>query len=306
MSTLESPGPAVHRRHVGFVREHPALWYFVLTFALSWSGMLAAVLLTPGGLSATPQQLQQSLAPAVAGMLLGPPIAGLLMTWLVDGRAGLHQLRLQLTKVRVGLRWYAVALLLAPVTIGGSLLALSLVSRDFLPHIVTAPQKLPLLLMGLAVGGGRLLCGDRLDRLRHSAPPAALGGPRHRPPARRPLECVAPAAGVYSSGVTSHEIPLAVWALWWLPGCLVGQLVAFRVLMVWVHERTGGSLFLAMVTHASLTYSTIVLFPPLAGVPNMIQGFVAAATWAVGESSLLLRAVTSPHATLQPDGTNGA
>lgn len=283
MSTLESDVAAAHRRRVGFVSEHPVLWYFVLTFALSWSGMLVAVLLSPGGLSATPQQLQQSLAPAVAGMLLGPAIAGLLMTWLVDGRAGLRELRLRLTKVRVGLRWYAVALLVAPVTLGGSLLALSLVSRDFLPSIVTAPQKLPLLLMALVVGVAAGFCeelgwtGFAIGHLRLRWGVLGTG---------LTLGVLWSAwhflQAYYSSGVTSHEIPLTVWAPLWLLACLVGQLTAFRVLMVWVHERTGGSLFLAMAMHASLTCSTIALFPPLAGVPNLIQGFAAAAaTWAV-------------------------
>ena len=47
-------------------------------------------------------------------------------------------------------------------------------------------------------------------------------------------------------------------------------LVGFRVLMVWVWDRTG-SLPLAMLMHASLTASARILSPPgLAGPPLMV------------------------------------
>lgn len=148
------------RRRAGFVREHSLLCFFLLTFGLSWAGMLAAVLLSPGGLATTPEQLQESLGVAIAGMLLGPLVAGLVMTWVVDGRGGFHELRRRLTRWRVGLRWYAFALLVAPLVMGGTLLLLSLVSRDFLPRIGTEQNRLPLLAMGLAVGVTVAFCEE--------------------------------------------------------------------------------------------------------------------------------------------------
>ena len=52
--------------------------------------------------------------------------------------------------------------------------------------------------------------------------------------------------------------------------------------MVWVYDRTGGSLLLTMVMHASLAGCTLILFPPLSVVANQIGGFAtAAAFWAV-------------------------
>jgi membrane protease YdiL (CAAX protease family) len=259
------------------------LCYFVLTFGLSWAGMLAAVLLTPGGLSATPDQLQHALVPAIAGMLLGPLIAGLLMTWLVDGRPGLHALRLRLIRGRVGLRWYAAALLLAPLTIGGTLLVMSLFSSDFLPRIISEPDKLPLLLMGVMTGLTVGLCEE-------------LGWTGFAVPRMRLRWGVLGTGlilgviwsvwhllqGYYASGVTSQQVSLAVWAPLWLLACLIGQLVPYRVLMVWVYERTGHSLLLAILMHASLAGFTLILFPPLAVVPNLFGGFVVAAVmWAV-------------------------
>lgn len=282
MSVLMSPGPVAQHRF-GALKEHPLFSYFLFTFALSWAGMLGAVLLTPGGLSATPEQVQQSLGLAIVGMLLGPLVAGLGMTWVMDGRAGLHALRLRLTRARVGLRWYAVAVLVAPVTIGGSLLVMSLVSEEFLPRIVTAEDKVPLLLMGLFTGLAVGTC-EELGWTGFATPRMRL---RWSVLGTGVILGVGWSAwhllqGYYSSGVTSHEVSLAIWAPLELLACLVGQLVAYRVLMVWVHENTGGSVLLAIVMHASLAGSTIVLFPPLSVVTNMVGGFVAAAAmWAV-------------------------
>jgi membrane protease YdiL (CAAX protease family) len=45
-----------------------------------------------------------------------------------------------------------------------------------------------------------------------------------------------------------------------LLGVLIGYLTAFRVLMVWVYDRTG-SLFVAMLMHASFTASLLVMNP---------------------------------------------
>jgi hypothetical protein len=67
---------------------------------------------------------------------------------------------------------------------------------------------------------------------------------------------------------------------------LVGQLLAYRVLMVWVYERTG-SLLLAILLHASFAASTFIL-NPVAG-PGAMSGsslltydlVLAAALWIV-------------------------
>ena len=89
-------------------------------------------------------------------------------------------------------------------------------------------------------------------------------------------------ANFWSSGVTSGEISLAIWLPAWLLGALVGQLTPFRVLMVWVYDRTG-SLLVAMLMHASLTASLpLILLPPARGVPLLTSYLVlAAALWVV-------------------------
>jgi hypothetical protein len=85
----------------------------------------------------------------------------------------------------------------------------------------------------------------------------------------------------WGSGVTAGELSPAVFASVWLIGILVGLLVAFRVLMVWVYECTG-SLLVAILMHVSLTAFQYILTPPLGGTPYWIIGFAtAAALWVI-------------------------
>jgi membrane protease YdiL (CAAX protease family) len=266
-----------------FIKSHPVLSYFVLAFAISWGAILIAVGLGPGGFSPTPQQFQMSVPYAVPAMILGPGLAGIFMTGLLYGRAGLGEFRSRLLKWRVGARWYAVALLTAPFSIMAALLALSLVSPEYLPRIFTTGDRPALLLMGIAVGltagifeelGWTGFAIPTLLRLRYGVLSSGLvvgvlWGLWHLP------------VNFWASGVTAGEISLAVFASLWLLTILVGSLVAYRVLMVWVYERTE-SLLVAMLMHVSLATFTFILTPPLGGAPYWIIGFAnAAVVWVI-------------------------
>jgi uncharacterized protein len=64
---------------------------------------------------------------------------------------------------------------------------------------------------------------------------------------------------------------------------LIGQLVAFRVLMVWVYDRTGGSLLVAMLMHAMLSASMLIFGPVmLSGAPFLTYCLVmSVVAWGV-------------------------
>ena len=267
-----------------FIKRHPLLSYFALAFAISWGGILIAVGLGPGGFSATPQQLQMAVPYAVPAMILGPSVAGILLTGFIYGRAGLREFRSRLLRWRVGARWYAVALFIAPLSMMAVLLALSLLSPEFLPRIFTAGDKPILLLMGIAVGlvagifeelGWTGFAVPTLLRLRYGVLGTGLivgvlWGAWHLP------------INFWASGVTSGELSLAIFLPAWLLGILVGSLTAYRVLMVWVYERTNGSLLMAILMHVSLATFTFILTPPLGGAPYWVIGFAyAAALWVV-------------------------
>jgi hypothetical protein len=76
-------------------------------------------------------------------MLAGPSVPGILLTGLLYGRAGFRDLLTRMTRWRVGARWYAVALLTAPLLFTAVSLALSLTSPEFLPVISHPTTRRP-------------------------------------------------------------------------------------------------------------------------------------------------------------------
>jgi membrane protease YdiL (CAAX protease family) len=155
---------------------------------------------------------------------------------------------------------------------------LSLVSPVFLPAIATADDKASLVVSGIATG---LVVGvfEELGWTGFAVPQLRL---RY---------------GVVSTGVTVG----IVWGAWhFLPNLesetfaatlplalllvrLFSWLVAFRLLMVWLYERTG-SLLLVIIMHASLVAGSSVIFAPIAvSAPgDFLAGILVWATVRVG------------------------
>jgi membrane protease YdiL (CAAX protease family) len=259
------------------IKRHPVLTYFALTFVISWGGIL--IVLGPSGFPGTPEQLDTLLPFVVLAILAGPSVAGVLTTGHAAGRAGLRELLSRLLRWRVGARWYAVALLTAPLIVMATLLALSLTSPVFLPDIFTASEKASLLLSGIAVGlvGGFLeelgWTGFAVPRLRLRYGVLTTGlfvgvlwGAWHFP------------TSFWGSSDSAGAVPLAIY----LPVVLFSFLPPYRVLMVWVYDRTG-SLLVAMLMHTSLVPSTFfVLQPAATGWALLIYELVlAAALWGI-------------------------
>jgi membrane protease YdiL (CAAX protease family) len=241
--------------------QHAVLVYFALTFAISWGGFV--LLGGPGTLSAANWQTDPHFLAALMVTLAGPSLAGLALTGALDGWAGYRALGARLKYWRVGVGWYAVALFATPVLYGTVQLALSLASPIYTPAIFTAGNAARLLLVGLssAIVTGALeelgWTGFAIPRLRLSHDILATG------------VIVGIVWGAWHGLVFlerdsfTASLPLTLLAVRlfsWLP--------AYRVLMVRLYERTH-SLLLAMVMHASLVASTLILAP--AGLPAQAQ-----------------------------------
>lgn len=272
MATLQ------HTSFQVFIKRHPVLTYYALVFAISWGGLL--IVAGPGGIPGKSSYVGTLFPIALAVMLAGPSVAGILLTSLVHGRAGLRAFFSRLLRWRVSARWYAVALLTIPLLVTVVLFALSLTSPVFLPAIVTAGNKITLLLFGIAVGLEGFI--------------EELGWTGFAVPELRKRY------GVLSTGLIvgilwgAWHVPITFWASGSPSGALsldlflppflfyVAVLPVYRVLMVWVYNRTE-SLLMASLMHVSLIASTLfILAPPATGVPLMIYYLVLAAVlWLV-------------------------
>jgi membrane protease YdiL (CAAX protease family) len=257
-----------------FIKKHPVLIFYALVFTISWDGIL--ILIGPGGIPGTSEQVQRLMPSVLLAMFAGPSVASILLTSLVYGRVGFRELLSRLLKWRVDARWYAVALLFGPLLVAAVLLTLSLLSLEFLPAIVMTDDKITLLLFGIGwglIGGGFLeelgwtgFAVPRL-RLRYSILTTGLivgllWGAWHF------------LVAFWGSSSMSGEHSMTIFIAGFLIFYAVA-LPAYRVLMVWVYDRTE-SLLVAMLMHASLSASTLILQPSATGVPYLTWNFVLA------------------------------
>jgi membrane protease YdiL (CAAX protease family) len=270
-----------------FVKSHPLLSYFALAFVISWAGIVLVV--GPSGISANSLPSDMQVALLFPTMLVGPSVAGLLLTGILYGREGFRELRSRLLRWRVGARWWAVALLTAPLAYAATLFVFSLASPKFVPAIFTAGGKAALVL-GTIVGALFVGIFEELGwtgfaiprmRLRYSVLATGLivgllWGAWHF------LVFFVGVSNPAASNPYAGAIPLVLF----LPALIFTSLPAFRVLMVWVYERTE-SLLLAILMHASYAASTFILNPVVG--PGAMSGssllaydlVLAAALWIV-------------------------
>ena len=84
---------------------------------------------------------------------------------------------------------------------------------------------------------------------------------------------------VWPGVALSGEMPVPLFVALASALVLVGQLPAYRVLMVWVYDRTR-SLLVAILMHTSLTFATFVLGPAaISGSSLLIMDIVLGAAW---------------------------
>lgn len=258
-----------------FIKKQAVLAYFILTFVFTWGCM--AIVAGPGGFPITEEQFETNGALVYVAMLVGPSAAGILSVSFSAGVKGLRELWSRLTRWRVSIRWYAVALLAAPLLITMVLLALSLISSEFQPAIFTSDSRLALVLSavtaGLVVGLFEELgwTGFAVPSLKRRFGVVTTGlivgliwGAWHFPP-------------FWKTDTFSAPFPLIL-----LLGQLFSWLPPFRILMVWVYERTE-SLLVTVLMHASLMASLSALVPGELSGTNLLTWILtwAAVLWTV-------------------------
>jgi uncharacterized protein len=265
------------------IKQHSVAIYFTLTFFITWGCMILVI--GPDGFPITAQQFETAGALVYLAMLIGPSAAGILLISLIDGRAGLGDLLSRLFKWRGGVRWYAIAIVATPLLAATVLLALSLASPEFLPAIITAGNKSELLLSGIVAG---LMVGifEELGWTGFAVPRLRL---------RYSLLTTGLIVGLlwgawhfivfWESDTFTGAFPLMILLVRlfsWLP--------PFRILMVWVYDRTE-SLLVSILMHASLVASLSIIVPSgLSG--EYLSTWIliwAAALWVIVAASEMTR-----------------
>ncbi len=236
------PEFAVTSNQETIIRRYPVVTYFALTFLISWTGALAV---------AAPHLIRHEPLPQMTGilmfpvMLLGPSLAGIVLTRIVDGKSGLRVLFSQMFRAWVPPRWY-MALLLPP--------ALVLTVLLFLERFVSPVYAPNHFLMGILFG----IPAGFLEE---------IGWMGYAFPKMRSE----------SNGLAPSILLGLLWALWhlpvvnylgtatphgayWLPFFLAFSFAmsAMRVLIAWIYTNTK-SVLLAQLMHVSSTGS-LVLF----------------------------------------------
>jgi membrane protease YdiL (CAAX protease family) len=276
------------------IRRHPVVSFYVLAFAISWGAIVAVV--GPAGMTGTGSTIFLSGIVSLAG----PGIAGVLMTWLTGGRSGLRDLRSRLLRWRVGIRWYAVALLTAPIVMAGTVFVLSVFDPAFLPEIVTTDDRLRLLAMGIGAG---LVCPifeevgwtgfatphllERQGVLGTGLLIGVLWSIWHLPFF---------AGTTDPSGLVPAPVLVAILLFSWLP--------PYRVLMTSVYANTR-SVLLAILMHAPIFAGMYVLADEATGLGLVIKLLAwGAAFWAIALVALwsTARAHERAHPTTAPTG----
>ncbi len=266
---------------LNFIKEKPLTLFFVLTFLISWG--LILVLIAVNGMPSTVSEAQAQLPLTIMVFLSGPLVSGLVMIALVDGRKGFHALLSRLINWRISLVWYAVALLTAPLVFAAVHYLLFLISPVYSPGFLGlngASLMWLSIMSGIMVG----ICeeigwsGFAIPRLRLRYGILTTGllvgviwGAWH-----------IMANDIWAIKTYSGGLNPVVYAVLTGVSFLIGQLPPYRLLMVWVYEKTD-SLLIMMVMHASLTACSIAFSPTsMAGWQVFIYSFsVGAAMWLI-------------------------
>ncbi|MGP5076966.1 CPBP family glutamic-type intramembrane protease [Brachybacterium alimentarium] len=266
-------------RPLGFVRRHPLLTFFLLANGMSWLAWLPYILSLNGlGIWAArfPALLGSSqLLGVLPGAYLGPIGSALLVTAIVDGRAGLRSWAGRLLRWNVNWRWYAVTLLTVPAAM---LIAGTVFSGGEIhaPSTTVLLAYVPLLVFQMVTTGLAEEPGWR---------DFALARMQHRIGPLRSAFVLGPLWGLW-------HLPLFLtdwggWpeASWTRPVVFVLFCIAFNVVMSWVFNRTGESLPLSMLMHAGVnTFASslgVEMFPSLDAEASLLSITAAAVVAAI-------------------------
>jgi membrane protease YdiL (CAAX protease family) len=240
MATAAPLQPSAPRQ--GVIARHPLVFYFIIAYAFSWLAWMPLVLPFSSPLLARW---------AFAVGTFGPFLSAFVMTGVTEGREGVGRLVRRMVLWRVGFRWYLFAFLGIP--------AIFLLSVIFLPGALASFQglatlsPLPLLVLFVYV--------------------FFLGGPLGEEPGWRGFAL--PRLQRMHGPLVGSLILGPLWTFWhlplfWYPAwnfsptilnivLFVLGVTAFTIIMTWIFNNTKGSVFMAVLVHATFDTTFVIL-----------------------------------------------
>jgi uncharacterized protein len=241
---------------MSLVRRYPVTAFFVLACALSWWPWI----LYSVGLSPTP----------IVGV--GPFLAALLVLAVTEGKSGVVGLLRRMVRWRVGIQWYAVALLLPIVVIlAAAALNVFLLGAQRTSSVADLggwSSFLLLFLLSLLIPG--------------------FAGTWEEPGFRG---YALPRLQFRYSALIASLILGVLWAFWHLPFVVTGEqiwidatlfIIEWSIVYTWLFNNAKGSVLIVMLFHAmNNTFSSAFESQMFSGADSVNQAWLRLALWGV-------------------------
>lgn len=240
--------------------KYQSLVFFLSCSIISFGGAL--LFLTDKGIPGSNTQIDAYFPYMLMILLSGPLVSGILLKILFDDFNGLGEIFKNLIQFKFAFKWYFFALLLTPLVVSVLLGILSLYSDQYLPEILNADNKLEILIQGLMIG----IFGGLVEEL------GWTGFLIPKLIQKNKIFITGLLVGLFW-GI--WHIPMTYWASGDMNGTFsmdlflppfifyLAVLPVYRIFMIWVYSQTS-SLLLAILTHASLIFSTLFVLKPIA------------------------------------------
>lgn len=251
-STIAEPLAGGSQRH-NFVKRHPLVSFFVLANLLSWLAWIPYIL-SNSGLGIWDYNFPEFLGTTqllgvLPGAYLGPIFSAFLVTAIADGKQGMRAWVGRLLRWRVSWRWYLGAVLITPAIlfVAGALLS----GGNFqAPGLLVLVAYIPGLVLQMVTTGLAEEPGWRdfaLPRLQKR------GGPLLA------ILVLGPIWGVWHLPLFFTEWGGWPDASWTRPVTFIAFCIVFNIVMIWVFNRSGESLPIAILVHAGINnFATLV------------------------------------------------
>lgn len=225
-----------------WMRQHPLFSYFFLAYAFSWIVFIPYVLGEWG-------YLEGDCTFFYILHVFGPAVAAVVMTSLTAGKAGLLELRKSLRQFRASRKWYLFILLGIPALVMFGIIAQpgAMASfKGFTPRLLIGyPISLVTVFFGVGLGeepGWRGFALPRMQKQYGSLWGTLLLGILwscwHLPDF-----LTASKGGGEGTGLVTFFMNFSIFTL---------AVVSLSVIMTWLYNHTQGSLFIAILAHASV------------------------------------------------------